>query len=298
MPTRKYDLFAIDLDGTLLNSRGEVSPRNLAAIHSAREAGYRIVVCTGRGLKECRGYLDVIAQTDAVVVAGGSIIADPATSRTIHRFSMDEDLVTQSVACLHQQGHAAMVLKDPAGVGFDYLVVRGEKQHKLDPIMDWWFDLMGVEVRYIDHMHEDAHPQHSVRIGALGISTGIAAVAERLKAIIGERGVMHHFPAVVGPDHVARLGPGEKFHILELFAAAGNKWSAVDWLAARDGIDPRRIVAIGDEINDVSMITHAGLGVAMGNAIHQVRDVADKVTLGHNEDGFAIAVERVISGAW
>ena len=73
MPTPKYDLIALDLDGTLLDSKGHVSAANREAVKAARQAGVRITVCTGRGLIESRRALDQIEQVDPVVVAGGAV---------------------------------------------------------------------------------------------------------------------------------------------------------------------------------------------------------------------------------
>ncbi len=258
----------------------------------------RVVVCTGRGLVECRRYLDAIGQRDAAIVAGGSIIADPTTSRTIHRFAMDLELVRLVVDRLIETDHPALVLKDPLEAGYDYLVVRGPRQLRLDPVMDWWFDTMSVRVRTTDHLHEDEHPEHTVRVGAFGYSDQLHAVAEDLRPAIEGRGHLHNFPAVVGPEHLPRLREGQSFHILELFNEGADKWSAIRWLAERDGIDPRRVATIGDEVNDISMIRGAGLGIAMGNAIEPVRNAAKRHAPTNNDDGVAHAIGEILSGRW
>jgi len=299
MPTSSaYRLLALDLDGTLVNSKGEISRENVHAVQRARDAGVRVLICTGRGLRECRRYLDVLGQTDLVAVAGGSIIADPVSGDTVHRFSMDPILVREAVEEMHRHGHAALVLKDPAAANFDYLVVRGAQRHTLDPIMDWWFANSKVGVRYVDHMHEDEHPEHTVRIGVFGVSSGIGRIAAEIERINQGRGTFHHFPAVVAPDHKSRLGPGEHFHILELFDAAGNKWSAVSHVAALAGIAPEQVAAVGDEVNDVPMIRHAGLGVAMGNAVEQVKGLAKRITRHHDDHGVAHAIDQMLDGVW
>lgn len=294
----RYDILAIDLDGTLVNSAHTISERNIAAVQRAREAGIEVIVCTGRGLKECRQYLELIKQTGPVAVAGGSIIADPLSGRTLHRFAMEQQLVREVVDALHSHNHAAMVLKDPLEAGFDYLVVEGAHKYALDPVMHWWFDLMKVGVRYVEHLDHDEHPEHTVRIGAFGVSTLIGDIAAQLTSLTSNRAVFHHFPAVVSPDHAKRLNPGEKFHILELFSNDGNKWSAVQHLASQRNINPARIAAIGDEVNDVPMIRGAGLGIAMGNAIPQVRSLAKVTTHSNDQDGVAHAIDRIVEGEW
>ncbi len=295
MPPR-YDLIAIDLDGTLLDSRRRVSAANIAAVRAAREAGIQVVVCTGRGLIESMEAVKAIDQTDPVVVAGGSIVSCPVTTRTLHRFSLNSAMVERAVERLLNHRHPVMILKDPVAAEFDYLVVQGSERHPLDPVTLWWFERMGVKVRYVDHLHADEHPEHSVRLGVCGLSGVMGEIHDDIHEVFGEHANMHHFPAVLEPEHAAKLPPGQKLHILEVFDRTASKWSAIQWLAK--DTPPARICAIGDEINDVSMITGAGLGVAMGNAIPAVRDVAQRHTGTNDEDGVAYAIGRVLDGTW
>src|SRR5437868_4096180 len=123
MPQRRYDLLAIDLDGTLLCPKGKVSAANFEAIAEARRAGMLVTVCTGRGLIECKHITDQIGQIDPVAVAGGAMLACPVTGRTLHRFPMDSGLVQRLVNLLAEHGHAVLILKDPRAAGHDYVVV-------------------------------------------------------------------------------------------------------------------------------------------------------------------------------
>jgi 5-amino-6-(5-phospho-D-ribitylamino)uracil phosphatase len=294
----RYDMIAVDLDGTLLNSRGEVSARNLDAIRAARAAGLRVVICTGRGLVECERILQAIEQVEPVVVAGGSMTACPVARRTLHRFALDAELVPKAVERLLGHDHPVMVLKDPHHAGYDYLMVTGEKNLALDPVTVWWLESMNVTHRFCCGMHEDEHPEHTVRLGICGLSSAMAQILEDLREVFGEKAMMHHFEAVVAPEHASQLPDGEQLHILEVFDGRAHKWSAVEWLAARDGIGAERICAIGDQINDVTMIQFAGLGIAMGNAIPKIKALAQREKLSNDEDGVAVAIERVLEGLW
>jgi hypothetical protein len=294
----RYDLIAIDLDGTLLDAKGRVSDANLAAVHAARAAGVRTVVCTGRGLAECRHITSAIGQTDPVVVAGGSIIADPVGGQTLKRFPVKLALVHDTVDRLNAMGHAALVLKDPSEAGYDYLVVQGSQRLPLDPVTTWWFQNMSIKVRYIDRIHDDEHPEHTVRVGACGDSAALASLKADLLAAAAGKAQVHSFPAVVAPEHASRFSDGRSLHILELFDADATKWSAVSHLASKWEIAPGRIAAIGDEVNDESMIRAAGLGIAMGNAVPLIREAAKRHTRRHDEDGVAYAIDNILSGAW
>jgi hydroxymethylpyrimidine pyrophosphatase-like HAD family hydrolase len=298
MPRPNYDMLAIDLDGTLLDSRGRVSARNLRALHQARDAGLKITVCTGRGLVECRHILAEVAQEDSAIVAGGSIIACPQSGRTLHRFAFDEDLVCRAVARMLAHRYPVMVLKDPAQAGYDYLMIQGAEGHALDPVTQWWLAHMNIPVRYAAHLAEDEHPGHTVRLGICGHDDRMDEICADLQEAFAGSASMHHFPCVVGPDHAALIPPGRCLHILEVFRHDANKWSAIQWLAARDDIDPSRIAAIGDQVNDLPMIRGAGLGIAMGNAVPGVKRLAARETATNDEDGVAQAVEMILEGRW
>ncbi|MBL8886675.1 MAG: HAD hydrolase family protein [Phycisphaerales bacterium] len=293
----RYRLLALDLDGTLFNPESIVPPANIEAVDRARAAGLKVIVCTGRGLLECVGGLEAINQRDPVVVAGGAIIADPVTRTTIHRFNIHQSLVHNAVEIILASKHAALVLKDPLQAGFDYLVVNPEGC-PLDPVSQWWFSKMNVEVRYTESLTNDPCPLATVRIGACGRGRVLDGPKGQLIAALGDRAVIHNFPAVVAPEHAQGVEKGESLNILEIFDRDATKWSAISYLAREWDIPAAEIIAIGDEINDVSMIEGAGLGIAMGNAIPATKAIANRVTLSNAECGVAHAIDRVLGGEW
>ena len=292
----RYDLLAIDLDGTLLGPGAVLSDANIEAVDRARRAGLRVVVCTGRGLAECRPFLEELGQRDPVIVAGGAITADPVSGETIDRFAMDPGLVGRVAGVLLEAGHAVLVLKDAGATGYDYLVLTGDDGVEPDPVTLWWFERMRVRVRYARATRDDTDPGDTVRVGLCTDAHISDALAGVLRERFGGEIILHSFKAVVS----SRLeGEGVRaVNILEAFDPAGGKWAALQRLARKWGVPRERIVAIGDEINDLEMIRSAGLGVAMGNAIDVVRDAADRVAPPHDRDGVAHAIDRILEGAW
>jgi hydroxymethylpyrimidine pyrophosphatase-like HAD family hydrolase len=293
-----YRLIALDLDGTLLDSSGQLSRENIKSIERARDAGIRVVICTGRGYKECQRYLDQLGQTDPVVVAGGAIIADGRTGQTLHRFTLREQLVGKAVARLLDHGLPALVLKDPCEVGFDYLVVHGENKLKLDPVTEWWFTEMNVQARYVSHISADEHPDHTVRFGVCGMSRQCQTIQDDLQAIFANDTHIHHFPAVVAPDHASMTEDGQKLHVLEVFSKQGNKGSALHWVASGMDVKLSECAAMGDQINDLTMLSAVGLGVAMGNAVPRVKEVARVETHSNDAHGVARAIDRILANEW
>lgn len=294
----RYGMIALDLDGTLIGPDGSISVPNRRAIERAREAGIRVTVCTGRGFVECERFLSVIGQKDPVIVAGGSILSCPTTRRTIHRFAIDQSVVMRAVERLLGHGHAVLVLKDPVEAGYDYLVVQGDQNHPIDPVTAWWFREMNVKARFARSLVEDEHPEHTVRFGICGPDVTLGPIGDDLLGHIGDEIHLHNFPAVVAPEHTRLTGEGRRYHILEVFSRDANKWTALSWLGASHGVTPDRIVAIGDEVNDEAMLRGAGLGIAMGNGVERAKQAAKRVTLRHDEDGVAYAIDRVLDGEW
>ncbi|MBO6514207.1 MAG: HAD hydrolase family protein [Phycisphaerales bacterium] len=285
------DVLAIDLDGTLLGRDKAVSRANIEAIDRARQAGVDVLICTGRGLAESRLALRAIGQELPVMVAGGSIVADPVSGETLHRIEMGADLVHRAVELFHSAQSAAMVLKDPSSIGYDYLIVDSEDEFPVHDISRWWFEDHGIQTRSARSVHHDEHPEHTVRVGMCAEVSRSNPVTARVLDEIGGQVELHDFPCVKPDGHA-----GEEVHILEIFDKRATKWNAIDWYLQKQNIDPTRVAAIGDQVNDLTMIHGAGIGIAMGNAIDEVKDGSSYVTASNDEDGVAVAIECLLSG--
>ncbi len=304
MPDRRYDLLALDLDGTLLGPDGLVSEANRRAIARARREGLEVVVCTGRGLIESRHIIEEIdGRTPAagrdvapVVCAGGAMVCDALTGRTLHRWAMHQDLVSRLCDEFARVGRAPLLLKDRDAAGFDYLVVRSGP---IEEPTAWWFEVMDVEVKFVGAIEEDEHPEHTVRVGFAATTEIMEELAGAIRGRFAEEVVTHNFAAVSGTGAGGPVGVKDRtIHLLEVFDPQVSKWSAIHRLALEQGIERERIAAVGDEINDLAMIEGAALGIAMGNAIDAIKAAADVETAHHGADGVAVAIERILDGEW
>lgn len=311
-----YDILAVDLDGTLLGPDGKVSPANAAAVRRARAAGMEVVICTGRGLVES-GY--AIGAIDAnvpapgrdvapIVCAGGAMLCDARSGRTMHRWAMQLPLVRRLCDHFAEAKRAPLILKDRDAAGFDYLVVNSGP---IEYPTQWWFNAMPVLVKFVDHIDHDQHPEHTVRVGFAAEAPVMMQLARTVQEQFGRETTTQHFAAVAGTKDAASRGDASKgehgakddrVHLLEVFDPQVNKWTAIHRLALEQGIPRQRIACIGDEVNDLAMIEGAvaggGLGIAMGNAIDRVKEAANRHTASYREDGLAAAIERVLNGDW
>lgn len=276
----KYDLLAIDLDGTLLDSQHRLVPANRAALHRAHQAGMRIVICTGRSFTETRPVLaDIGLDLDAAVSVFGAIITEVASGHTIDRTPIPLEVAHAATNWFQQKGYPVLWLMDADEIGFDGYLVDGPRRH---PGVDRWLALSPCRVERVSVIPPDAAAP--VRLSIIDDEAVLPELSTHLHAAFDGR-----------LTHNLLHAPPYRLSLIEAFAPPVNKWYAVHKLCARWGLDPRRTVAIGDDVNDVQMIRNAGLGVAMGNAAPAVKAVADELTATNDEGGVALVIDRLLN---
>ena len=298
MPSR-YDLIAIDLDGTLVGRTGAISQENLQAVQRARLAGVGVTICTGRVLSECHAVLDLLEQFDPVVVSGGAQIACGRDRRTLDGLCLDNALIDRVTELASGLDLAMMIQKERDHAGYDYIILPAgnDPDAELHPVLKLWkvdkrkHEAMGIEYRI--GRDGPMHDIPSVRAVASGSATEIAKLSEALASELAGLAMFHAFPL---STHVPE--GSDPPHVLEVFPINADKWSALQRLATRLGVPAERIAAIGDQANDLQMLKGAALGVAMGEAPDFVKDVADRVAEPCAEHGVALTIDCILSGEW
>lgn len=281
MPETAYDLLAVDLDGTLLDARHELPPRNRAALHTAHEAGLKVVVCTGRSYTETRPILDDIGlDLDASVTVGGALLTEVATGRTIDYTAIELDLALEAAGWFLERGYTVVWLRDASTAGFDGYLIESARRHAA---IDRWFNMTPCRMRELSGPPTDGQPPLRVTI---------VDEIEALDELSIE--FRREFDGRL-TSNVIRV-PTYGFTVLEAFDAVVNKWYGIEKLCRRWELDPRRTVAIGDDVNDLAMIAQAGLGIAVANAKPVVRQAAGRIVGPHHECGVADFIEELLRG--
>lgn len=284
----RYRLIALDLDGTLLGRDQKVSREDAAAIDEVQAAGAIVVPCTGRSWRESAPYLSNISALDHGVFNTGAMVARMTTGEPLNSAAFDPRLALEVVEFLSQMPEAVLVFQDFGQTHCDYLVCgRGA----LTDETQQWFEANQLQARHVMHpRHEDLH--HSLRISMVAIGAHGFEIEKRVARQFDGRISLHCFAGVPDADE------SKARFMVEIFAADVNKWRGIKWLATQYGIPDHEIAAVGDEVNDLPMLKHAGLGVAMGNAISPAKAVADRITLNHDAHGVAYALRQMLDGAW
>ena len=270
-----YRLLAIDIDGTLVNSRNELTPVTRAALARAGKAGIRVVLATGRRYSHALPLVEPLGIDVPLVTASGALVKDPIGHRTLFQSRFEPDVLQRAVVVVDREGFDPVLCADTFADGFDFYVARRDVR---SPGLDYYLTLNSGRWRIWPEMLQKPPPGifGGFAVGTLEQMTALEAVLQRELPDKLHTHVLH-------PPHYRGF-------FIEIAPAGVTKWSAIQRLARDWGIADAEICAVGDDVNDIQMIREAGLGVAMGNAQPTVKAAADRIAPTHDEDGLAEVV--------
>lgn len=260
-------LIATDLDGTLLRSDGTISDRTKAALARAREAGVTVVLVSARGPRGVAEIAEALTIDGLAICSNGAVMFDLATAEVIRHRPLAADVALRIALTLRER------LPD---VSF---AAETELHIALEPTFTGaWGDWQPPHgTRYGDALELLAEPVTKL------IARDAGRPVDELAAVVRD----------VAGEAAAVSFSGE--WVVEICAAGVTKATALEELASDVGIDSRHVVAFGDYPNDLPMLAWAGFSVAPANAHPDVLAQVDHVTGSNDEDGVAIAVERLLA---
>lgn len=275
----RYQLLALDLDGTTLDPYGNLTDGVHRAIDAALEQGLRVVLCTGRRFRTALPFAERLGLEGPIVVNNGVVVKDIASGETLaDRYLPGE--VRGDVLELVGEVAAPLVYLDTYPETVEILTVESGSTHPYQ--VEYLREAGGEQVETVPSL--DPIPRDDViMISTMGDSEHLDALRERARGRLGSR---IHTHLITNKNFQGQ--------ILEFLAPGSDKWSALEQLASQAGISRGEIVAVGDDVNDIGMIRGAGLGIAMGNAVPAARAAADLVVRSNAEGGLIEAIERVI----
>ena len=262
-----YKLIAVDMDGTLLDENKEISNRCQKAIYNLKQKGKKIVIATGRPLNGVMNYLeklDLFDENDYVVAFNGALVQSTKTKQIIFNKPLSL-LEYKELYAVSQQ----------LGVNIHALTNKSVLTPKNNPFTKIESSINRIPI--IEGAVED------VAFSTVIVKVMFIDEPEKLDAIIPL------LPAWVKDKYsILRSAP----YFLEFLDKSVNKGAGVSAIAKVLGLEPEEVICIGDAGNDLAMIRYAGLGVAMGNAVPEVKSAADYITHSNEEDGVAHVIEK------
>ncbi|MQS74865.1 HAD family phosphatase [Lactobacillus halodurans] len=265
-----YKLIALDMDDTLLTSEKSISKKNKEVIKKALEQGIKIVLCSGRTHNAVVKYtksLGISGKDQYIITNGGAIIENLA-GEIIAQKTMTNKFYREFVKFIKDNDLQYNVVDNQ---GNTYTSQRN------------WIDKYTIMQAYendngLYFKEPDQLPNDFEIVKA--IINGDEAQLDQISEMVHKRFDQDYF--------VVRTGVG----FLEIFPKDVNKGEAIKVLAKKLNLDLSSVIAMGDRDNDIPMIKLVGKGIAMGNALPDVKAASDYVTEDNNHDGVGLAIEK------
>jgi Cof subfamily protein (haloacid dehalogenase superfamily) len=265
-------LIAFDLDGTALTSEKLISPRTRAIFYAAHKCGKILIPCTGRvRLPDC---FEGVPGIPFVIANNGSRVIAHDTGELVFYRGFDKEIAASLVAqcrkmscmvyCCFEVGESF----DNTGLGWD----DGTIHAIFDRYMAF-FDLPREDLLTV--IESGTRKINKFSVNFLDVAAQQRAFSE----------FVQRNDVYVSSSDTRNI---------EIMPLGTSKGAALQVIAEKLGIDMQHVMALGDNLNDIEMISNAGYGVAMGNALDAVKEKADWVTASNEEDGVALAIERIL----
>lgn len=277
-------LLVLDIDGTILDPSDIVTPIVRQAISDALDHGVEVALATGRRLRTTLPIVQELGIRLPLVLYNGSLIWSTADRKPIHRAAFSPEVLAPIIERSLAAGMPPVLLQGPSETTVDRVAVAAgtfetgtNDSNDLPP----WYEDDELERISIEALH----------LAPDVLKVNIFGTEAEVRAVSGELSELGIAAFHAGPFYWRGRAPQWTgiFHM-----PGASKAHAVALLAADLGITMDDVVAVGDGDNDLELIEAAGIGVAMGNAPAFIRERADVVVRGHDEDGVAEAIELVV----
>lgn len=262
-----YRLVALDLDGTIRSQDYPISERTRTVIARITEAGAYVTLATGRMFEAAMKSSGNLVWKSPIVSFQGAQVTDPDTAEVLWHRPLEPEMVL-----------AALEALEPSGLRI--LANQGHRVYVDD--MDTWARSYG-ERNFVDIVPVGDLKEIAGRLMTRLIIVGTETEIERLVPQLNAR-----FDSAL---YITRSLP----YFCEILHPDGGKEKALDWICQRLGVSREETVAFGNAWNDVPMLQWAGLGVAIGGAVPEVIEVADRIAAPIEEDGAALFLEDLIA---
>jgi Cof subfamily protein (haloacid dehalogenase superfamily) len=261
-----YRLVAIDIDDTLLTDDMQITPETQAALAAAIEQGVVVTLATGRMYPSARKIALQLQLNVPIITYQGALIKNLLDGEVLYHRPVPEDIALEIVAFAKERGlHLQGYVNDTLLAWEDNDKVKSYSALTNVPYQ--------IETDFVS-----IAKQGSTKLLIIDDPATLDAMTPELRSRFGDR------------IHITKSKP----YFLEFLHVEATKGHALLHLAHHYGIPREQTIAIGDSWNDHEMIEMAGLGVAMGNAIDSLKQIADFVTLSNHEDGVKAVIDKFI----
>lgn len=288
-----YKLLAIDLDGTLLNSYGEISEENKRAIKKAQENGIEVVLASGRVPDSIERYAKEIDSQKFLIAGNGTILKDIQKNEIIYDNFISKEKALKIIRMCEENSvfcnvyTQKTIITKELNYNVQYYYYENSKKD----------DELRTNINVVNDIYKYVEQINTSPISKINICDEnkiiFNSIVNKLKRINGV--------TILDVEHMSKkvIKKGSEFidlqyYYTEITNEMADKWEAIKELARIMKIQKNEIIAIGDNINDEKMINNAGLGIVMGDSALSIKNDKNIITKSNNENGVAYAIKNYI----
>ena len=284
-------LLALDLDGTLLNSRGEIPEKNLEAIQRAEETGVLVTIATGRRFRDALPVARQLNLNAPVICHNGALLKYADTLRTVAVSLVPKETVQEILRVGKAFGGDALLSADPIGKGVLLYDTVSDENIPLQKYIAWSKRLHGAEaeeaVYHVESLAAISDDYETVHVSFSGACAPMVNLHKVLENELNK-----------SVNILTTVYPSLDFTLIDILPPDASKGIGVEKLASINNLSAENVMVVGDNFNDLEMLEYAGTAVVMGNASPELLERAEfYTTLSNDENGVALAIERFILGA-
>jgi len=271
-------LIALDLDGTLVNSRWEISERDLQALAAATERGIQVVLATGRRPRAAAPYAAKMPFPVTIITSNGARVTTSA-GEVAYRDFLPRDVALKVLETLRAYRPYTVVTFDVPGMGQITMQDCAVQEGPLG-----WYVRTSMD-------HLQLVPDLSAEVQTDPVQVMVGGPPGRIEAVDP---LLRQSPASPYIHITWTKYPERNVAICDIMNRGCTKGHALKFWATHCGIAASEVMAIGDNFNDVEMLEFAGLAVVMGNHIDGLHRPGWVITSHCDESGVASAVENYV----
>lgn len=286
-----YKLVAIDLDGTMLNQYGIITEKTKKAISKAQEKGVEVMIASGRAITSVKRFSKEINSNKYFISGNGAITYDIKNNKILYENILSKTKALKIIKICEENSIYYNVYTENGIIAknLSYNTLYYYKDNLTKP------DENRTHINIVENVY-DYFEQREEKILKIMIcdehKTVFNSIVRKLKELseIEVLEVSHMSRKIIkqGTDEIAL-----EYFYTEVSAKDVDKWNALEEIIGLMNISKEEVATIGDNANDLKMITNAGLGVAMGESAPYVKQSADIIAPTNDEDGVAIILNKI-----
>ena len=286
-----YKLVAIDLDGTMLNQYGIITEKTKKAISKAQEKGVEVMIASGIEITSVKRFSKEINSNKYFISGNGAITYDIKNNKILYENILSKTKALKIIKICEENSIYYNVYTENGIIAknLSYNTLYYYKDNLTKP------DENRTHINIVENVY-DYFEQREEKILKIMIcdehKTVFNSIVRKLKELseIEVLEVSHMSRKIIkqGTDEIAL-----EYFYTEVSAKDVDKWNALEEIIGLMNISKEEVVTIGDNANDLKMITNAGLGVAMGESAPYVKQSADIIAPTNDEDGVAIILNKI-----